>query len=49
MGEMLIEAREAYVYGRITFSRICVFPEEEEEALKSLISLSSLLSLMTKC
>jgi hypothetical protein len=47
MGEMLVEARKSCVFGCITCSRISVF-SEEEEAIKSLISSSSYLSLMDK-
>jgi len=46
VGEMLIEARETLVPSFIICSRIFVFPEEE--AIKSLISLSSILSLIAK-
>jgi hypothetical protein len=37
MGEILVEAKEACVLGFITCTRICVFPEEEEENLMGLI------------
>jgi hypothetical protein len=48
MGEILVEDKGTYVFGCITCSIICVFPEEEEEAIKSLILSSSILSLMAR-
>jgi hypothetical protein len=41
IGEMLVEPKEILVSCFIIFSRRCVFCEEEEEAIKSLISSSS--------
>jgi hypothetical protein len=49
MGKILVEAIESCVSSCITFSRICVFSEEEEEEdLKLFISSSFFLSLMAR-